>query len=645
MSKQIAILLDNSGSMFNPVGGSNPNTKIYETARGAEFFIQNLIDELVANPGAELALSVHRFASSYQILPGGAQISSSQANFNTALNAMRSAISAIENESASSAAVGSTTDLFGALHAVSDYLNNPANQPGFGAPDRKVVFLFTDGLQTVAHGGSKTLAGYETALSVTFENLLEARGLRLIAWGSGTDALGEVLAELAGKAVQGGTSPVSASKVLFPVDEDGVFENCTAIIATNAIEIVSNNGILPLRPVGEPASDLLWEQFSLPEQRPVPIVLLAAAPTQAASAAPPGFIESNVKDFEVDVDGSTKELILALVTHARRGVASLQASAPDGTVFTASSAGARAFSVENAWALKVPNPAEGTWRVRVTGNPRGTPQVLDLMARGVQKRFSLETYADPRHILQAGKVHVVAWPRWDGEPAEGKLQAQAHVLGGGTFPLTRSDDGAFRGPVQIDRPGVSIIAVRVEGVLRGAGTLKRVAFATVLLGAARDPRFALTPDTYEQGHEYSVAIRLVDARFLRSTQLRFGSGIDVLEFEMLSHTAAQARIRIAADARLGAREVVSYHPQAEGIAPVTVIQGNRDPVTPSRICCLRFDARGRLVAIVLCDGQEVRVCEHDGRLHKLLEHARDAGLSVHIHRDARGCLCEVEICR
>jgi hypothetical protein len=69
MSKQIAVLLDNSGSMFNPVGGTNPNTKIYETARGAEYFLENLIDELTANPGAEFALSVHRFASSYQLLP------------------------------------------------------------------------------------------------------------------------------------------------------------------------------------------------------------------------------------------------------------------------------------------------------------------------------------------------------------------------------------------------------------------------------------------------------------------------------------------------------------------------------------------------------------------------------------------------
>jgi hypothetical protein len=63
MSKQIAILLDNSGSMFSPVGGSNANTKIYETARGAEGFIQDLIDHLASTPGSQFALSIHRFAT------------------------------------------------------------------------------------------------------------------------------------------------------------------------------------------------------------------------------------------------------------------------------------------------------------------------------------------------------------------------------------------------------------------------------------------------------------------------------------------------------------------------------------------------------------------------------------------------------
>ena len=138
MSKQIAILLDNSGSMFNPVGGANPNDKIYETARGAEFFLENLIDELAVTPDAEFAISIHRFASSYEVLPGGAQIDTSQANFSNALSNMQSAIAAIENQAASSAAVGVMTDLYDGVRQVADYLTSAANQLGSETPIRRL---------------------------------------------------------------------------------------------------------------------------------------------------------------------------------------------------------------------------------------------------------------------------------------------------------------------------------------------------------------------------------------------------------------------------------------------------------------------------------------------------------------------------
>lgn len=638
MSKQVAVLLDNSGSMFHPIGGGNPNTKIYETARGAEFFIENLLDELAANPGSDFAISVHRFASSYQVLLGGAQIDSSQVNFATALAAMQGSIAAIENQAASQAAVGNLTDLYDAVRRVSDHLNNGANQPGFGAPDTKVIFLFTDGLQTIDHNGVRTMAGYEAEQGVTFENLLQGRGIKLVAWGSGSDALGEVLAELADRAVQGGTNPVSDSKVLFPIDESGTFENCTTIIATNAIQIVSNNGVLPLAPAGQPPSGLLWEQFSLPTAAPLPpgeIVTAVLAPQQV-----------NFRDFDVLADGSTRELILALVSHARRGEPSLQATSPSGTVFTTASVGTRSFQVANAWALKIPKPEEGTWRVRVHGDPKRLPLVLDLMARGVLKQFSLEAKAKPRQISEPGKVEVRAWPRWDGEPAEGKLEVVGRILGGGSFPLERQDDGSFAGIAEISRPGISIIAVAVAGTLKATrASIRRVAFTVVLLGRATDPRFLVQPDTYEQGGEYTVALHLVDARFRRSTQIRFGDGIQVLDFEMWNDTTASARIRVAADAFVGERIPVSYHPQAESVGPVRVVEAKDRPKIPGRICCLRFDAAGRLVAIVLCDGKEVCVKIHDERLEKLLELARDRNLSVEVHVDEHGCLTGIDICR
>lgn len=637
MSKQIAVLLDNSGSMFSPVGGANPNTKIFETARGAEFFIQNLIDELAATPGSEFAISVHRFASTYQVLPGGAQIDSSQASFATNLTTMRNSIAGIENQGASAAAVGVMTDLYDAVRRVSDFLDAPGNQPGFGAPDAKVIFLFTDGLQTISHGGL-TMAAYEADQGVAFSNLLEARGIKLVAWGTGSDALGAALAELVDQAVEGGNNPVSESKVLFPIDETGTFENCTTIIAMNAIYVVSQNSVLPLHPAGEPPSGLLWEQFSLPAPRPPtgePVLLSAVLPSLV-----------NFKEFEVEVDGSTRELVLVLVSHARRGTPRLVATAPSGAVFDAGSPGARAFAVANAWALKVPGLEEGTWRVRVEGDPQGTPMVLDLGARGVLKQFGFEVKAEPRQIAEPGKVKVVAWPRWDGKPAEGRLKVTGFVLGGPSFQLRRQDDGSFVGEVEISRPGISILPIRVEGRLTATGgSINRLAFAVVLLGRARDPRFVVTPDTYEQGGEYTITVQLVDERFRRSTQLRFGDDVEVSDFTMLNHHQAQARIRVAGHALLGEREVVSYHPQAESARPVRVVEARDGVVVPGRICCLRFDAAGRLIAVLLCDGPEICVKLADERLQRLLELARDRNLEVKIRLDDQGCLVAVDICR
>lgn len=639
MSKQIAILLDNSGSMFHPVGGNNDNTKIYEAARGGEFFIENLIDELSVNPDSEFAISVHRFASDYQLLPGGAQIDSSQAGFTTALASMQSAISAIEDQSASSAAVGVMTDLYDGVRRVSDYLDDSANQPGFGAPDTKVIFVFSDGIQTISHGGT-TMAAYEADEGVAFSNLLDARGIKLVAWGTGSDALGAVLAELVDQAVAGGQNPISTSKVLFPIDEAGIFENCTAEIASNAIYIVSNNGVLPLAPAGATPTRLLWEQFSLPvRQFNVPDDVRVAAVALSSQLV-------NHKDFEVIVDGSTKELILVLVAHTRRVRPSIQAVSPSGQVFNQGGAGARAFSVENAWALKVPDPEEGTWRVRVNGDRKVQPLVMDLMARGVQKRFGFEAKADPRRIDKPGKVTVQAIPRWDGKPAEGVFEVTAHVMGSGAVDLTRQDDGSFAGTVEILRPGITIVPVDISGTLRATGkSIARVAYAIVLLGRARDPRFSVTPDTYEQGKEYVVGLELSDAIFKRYSQVRFGDDIQVLDFQMLNATFARAHIKVLPHALPGEREVVTYNPQAESIRPVRVIESKDGPKIQGEICCLRFDSAGRLIGIVMCDGQEVCVKVHDKRIQELLERARKRNLAVTIRVDSDGCLVDIEICR
>src|SRR5262245_15501571 len=153
MSKQIAILIDNSGSMFEAVGNGNTSTKIQQTSAGVQYFIQNLIDHIasVGSPG-QWALSVHRFATSYQLLSG-------QVETSAGLSAMLGAIPAIENEAASQAAVGELTNLYAGIQSTASYMGS--HTPTFGSPSTRFILLFSDGIQTIPTYGY-TLAQYET---------------------------------------------------------------------------------------------------------------------------------------------------------------------------------------------------------------------------------------------------------------------------------------------------------------------------------------------------------------------------------------------------------------------------------------------------------------------------------------------------
>lgn len=640
MSKQIAILIDNSGSMFHPVGGGNPDDKIVETSDGAQLFIQNLIDQHNSQPGSQFALSVHRFASGYEILPGGAQVDSSNPGFAAALGAMEAAIPAITDQVASQGAVGNLTDLYDAVRRTSDFLVNPANQPGFGAPDAQVIFLFSDGLQTISHNGNKTMAGYEAEQGVTFGNLLNGRGIRLVCWGVGSDALATALRELTDQAVDPSPAtelhgPGSYTKVLAPETEGGAFPNCTGIFLSAATELVSDNGILPLKPVDAPSSGLLWEQFSLPRREIV---------FEDLKATHPSTRRVNHRDFEVEVDGSTEELILGLVRHSA-GESSLEATAPSGATFAFGAAGTRLIQVARSLAWKIPKPEEGTWKVRVHGDPQGRHSVLDLMARGVFPQLKLQVKAEPFQIPEPGKVRVTALPRLDGKPARGRLRATAHVLGGDSFDLERRKNGSFEGSVAVGHPGLTPIRVELRGKLGSGGSIHRHEFAEVLVGRARDPRLRVHPSVYEQGRDYTVDVQLDDARFQPSTHIRFGAGIQVTGFQRLSETAARARIQVAPDAFVGDREVVTFDPSAEGLEPVRVVAFKDEGRVRGRICCLRFDAAGKLAGIVLCDGTEICVTLDDPRIRELLEVARDRNLTVQVLLDARGCLTGVLICR
>ncbi len=624
MSKQIAVLLDSSGSMFQPVAGGNANDKISEASDGAQLFVENVLDQMGITPGSQFALSVHRFAQSYQLLPGGAQVSSTDAGAAAALGAMSAAVAAIEDQAASQAAVGSLTDVYDAVRRTSDYMI--ANAPSFGAPDARYILLLSDGIQTVAHNGTRDRAGYEAEQGVSFASLLNGRGIRLRAWGVGLDALAVLLRDLTDQAVDPSSSagsvlghPGSYTKVLFPYSElgPGKFPNCTTIIMSDAASLVDDNGILPLRPAGGTPSGLLWEQFGLP------------APNPKGGSTFGAYVDH--RDFEVDVDGSTRVLLLGLVASSRAEVA-LQATAPSGAVFVPASAGTRTVAVPTARLLKIASPEEGTWRVRVS-HGGGTPTTCDLLARGVFKEFVLGVRVDPFRLAAPGEVTVSAAPTIAGRPAAGKLRAVAHVLGGATVELAPARDGTFSGRVPVAQPGLNLIRVEVHGVLDGGRSIHRTVYAQVQVGRIRDPRFRVHPTTYEQGREYRVRVELVDATLGRATQVSFGRGIEVLALDAWTESQGEARIRVAPDAFVGWREPLLYYPAAESVTPVQVVaSAGGGPAVQGRICCLRFDAHGRLIGIVLCDGTAVCVREHDERVRALLE-------------AARGCLASIQICR
>ena len=633
MSKQIALLIDNSGSMFSPVDGAGTNDKIFETSQGAQLFISNMISAI--SPGEQFAFSVHRFAQTYELF--GAQVDTDNLSFVADLTAMQGSISAIENQAASQTAVGNLTDLYDAVRQTANYLL--AHPPSFGVADGIYILLFSDGIQTVAYGGGLDRLSYETITGVNFSALLNGNGIRLRAWGIGADALAAQLRDLTDQAFDPSSSsetvlglPGSYTKVLFPVSEGGTFANCTTVISSTATSLVDDNGILPLQPAGGPPSGLLWEQFSLPYR------------SLGASGIVTHVPLVNYRDFEVQVDGSSKVLILGLVSHSP-GNPGLQATSPGGAVFTPSTPGTHTVAVDTAMLFKIPKPEEGTWRVRVFGDEQQLPMILDLMARGVFKEFNLGISIEPFQLLEPGKVIITAKPSIGGKPARGRLRATAHVFGGATATLEPNDDGSFSGPVEILRPGINPIRVEVAGTLEDNRTIRRFEFTEALLGTAADPRFTVTPNTFEQGKSYTVELNLQNASFKGSTQVLFGSGIQTTSFERLNATVAKAHIQVAPDAFVGAREAVSYNPNAESLGSVYVVKAKDRGVHTGYVCCLRFDAAGKLVGIVLCDGTDICIRLHSKRLQKLLEIARENNRSVKIDVDHHGCLTGVEICR
>jgi hypothetical protein len=632
MRKQVAVVIDASGSMFQPASPDCVHDKVVEAAESVKWMVEDIRDHLEGTD--QWAVSFWYFATSAQQLIGQSHFTSLTDDL--FVDIIKDTVDAATNQAQTQAAIGSMTDIYAALHEVSDWMQaHPPTWSDFpidGPPDKKTIFFFTDGHQTVSHGGT-TRAAYEAELGVDFQALLGDRDFILSAQGIGSDLLNATLEDLRDTAAPGSVAKVIAETPPYEAD-------CSAAIMTNALKAVNDNGVLLLRPVGRAASGLLWEQFRLPALAPVQLDQSRLAATMVPAAR-----TVNYADFEVEVDGISKQLILGLTWH-QPGSPSIQARSPSGVIFSPGVAPARYLREGWMASLHIPEPEAGTWHVRVLGDRRQAPLRLNLLARGTNPAFSLTARSEPRYLAAPGSTEVRVTPWLDGKVAFGSLRVEARRLGGGPVLLSQGQDGVHVGKVDVPSPGLHLIRVEAKGELSNGQSVRRIEFTTVQVGRTRDPRLTLSPREYHQGGTYSVDVAVADAEFGSATQIRFGAGITLTGFTVLDERHARAEIEVAADAVPGARSVVTYRPAAEDLAEIEVIRRKQEsPRKAQRICCLHFDASGALTAVKLCDGKTVRICKHHDRLQKLLERARDEDRTITLHVDGHGCLNDVEICR
>ena len=272
------------------------------------------------------------------------------------------------------------------------------------------------------------------------------------------------------------------------------------------------------------------------------------------------------------------------------------------------------------------------------------------MARGACKNFKLVVSNEPFYLAERGQAKIIAFPVLDGKPAEGNLEVTAEVLGGASERLEPQNDGSYIGIAEVTRDGINPVRVEVAGTLSDGRTIHRIEFTEVLVGKVTDPRLTIKPNKFEQGRRFSVELNLIDAFFQQNSAVSFGPGINVLSFQIHGSNTAIAQIDVDETAVVGEREVVLHNPSAESQGAVAVVR--RKPVdirVPSvftatnRIDCLRFDLTGRLMAIELDDGSQIKVRPHHDRTQRVLERARDEDLSVRVQVDSDGYLLAVDV--
>lgn len=618
MAKQLAIIIDASGSMFHPAGGGSSKDKIVEASES----VQYIIDEIQNTTSFTdpWAVSFWYFANNTSGLIG-------QGNFpllgSTVLYKTVVA-NTLEDQTVTQSTVGNLTDIFHAVRTVADFM--VANPPsGFPAVYKKKIVLFTDGNQTVEHDGLLTRSGYESDQGIDFATLLAANGIALNAQGIGSDLLNATLTDLVAQAEPFGSS----SKVISTTPSYAA--DTSAALMTNSMKVVNNNGILPLRPVTRPPDKLLWEQFYLPTLE----IEVNGEPTGK---------RINQENFEVDVDEISKELLLGLTWH-HPGEPSLEARSPSGTVYSDGQNGAFEIGVGWMTALHIPSPEPGTWRVNVTGDPHHRPLRMNLMARSVCPEFDIHLQVDPFLLKPSDSSLVVATPLFEGKTAKGRFEAVLSDFAGNSWNMELRDDGSLAAKPNFPFPGLMPLRVELKGKLKGKRSVERMEFTSVQVGRPKDPRLTVDPDRFQVGRRYRVAVAITDGLFSAATQIRFGAGIEVKGFTVLSEIAAVAEIAVADDAVTGAREVLTYQPDAETMTGI-VIEAGRDGAQPGftgYIKALRFNARGRLIAVVLDKGEAITVARHAGSLQRLLESARDNNHEVSIRVDDEGDLYAVSV--
>lgn len=618
MHKQLAVVIDASGSMYHPAGNGSSKDKIVEATESVQYMIDEIQNTATfSNPWA---VSFWYFANQTKGITGQSMFPIPGGN----TQIYKDLVAFIEDQAAVNNAAGNLTDIFHAVRTVADFMI--ANSPtGFPAVFRKKIVLFTDGNQTVKHDDRLTRSGYEFEQGISFATLLAGNGIALNAQGIGSDLLNYTLTDLVAQAEPFGSS----SKVISTTPQYAA--DTSAALMTNSMKVVNNNGILPLRPVTRAPDKLLWEQFS------IPIRELDANGESTGKRV-------NHEDFEVDVDDITRELLLGLTWH-HPGQPAIEARSPSGILFRDGQNGAFEIGVGWMTALHVPTPEAGTWRVRVQGDPHYRPLRMNLMARSVCPDFDIKIDVDPFRLEPQAVSVVTATPFFEEKPAVGEFEALLSDFRGRSWPMKPQQNGSLIAEAKFEALGQTPLRVELKGKICDGRAVDRLEFSSVQVGRPRDPRLTVEPDQLQQGQRCKIEVTIEDAEFSAATQIRFGTGIDVKRFTVLSPLAAVAEILVSKDATPGAREVLTFFPDAETFTGIIIEGASPDiPCTlGGSITKLCFNARGRLVAVILNEEREISIDRHDSRLQALLEEARDEHRAVTILIDEQGRLHKLTV--